>query len=359
MGSLIQTAGQSSSGVFGAVGGLIGGAQAASGRQAADDLNAKALQELLNAGLPPDLSKQILIEQYKSAGTLTPEMEKSIDQTSSAVANIKEDPSTRNAQMSALQQFQQLGRTGFGAQDRAALNQVQDETARNAEAKRQQIVQNYQARGQGGSGAEIAAALAGAQSSANQASKQGDDIASQASQRALQALTQGATLGGQVRTQDFNVANTKATAADQMNRFNVQGQRAIQDANTKAANQAQSANLANNQNIANQNTGQNNKELYRQADAKQQYYNSLLNRAGMVSNAYQQRANQFNQQADREAGQWATAGNALGGAFSSTNSGNQGGATTSNGTPWQDGDQGGLGGASADDSLSDAFDFMA
>lgn len=266
---------------------IIGAAQAGSQRDAAAQAIQTAINEIQATGTPPDLASPILIKHLQDAGVYTPQMQQIISAGPSKEAQTQMDPAIKQAQMQALQLIQQRGQTGLGPQDIAALNQVKNQVAQDTEGKRQQIIQNMQSRGLGGSGAELAAALQGAQSGSNQESQQGLQIAGQASQNALQALAASGNLGTQLQQQGINLGLSTGSAADQMQRFNVANQMATQQQNTQAANQGQLYNLGvGQQDISNQNA-----ELYRQAAAKQQAYQDALQKAGMLANAQMGQAN--------------------------------------------------------------------
>lgn len=299
------------------VGNIIGGQQASSQYTAADQLNARALEEIQNVGLPPDLSKEVLLEKYRSAGTLTPELEQAIEQASSQLAQIEVDPTIKQAQMNALSQLQQRARTGLSPEDIAAINDVRRRSAEDSEAKRQQILQSMQERGMDNSGAALIAQLQAAQSESNQASQQADELAAQASRNALQALTNVGNLSGSMRSADFGEASTRAKAADELSRFNIENQRAIQQRNVLAKNVAQEANLRQAQALSDKNIGQSNTELLRQNEAKRQLYQDKLDKARAMAGGYQQRAKQFEQQGEREANQWAEASKGVGSIFGS------------------------------------------
>lgn len=292
------------------LGGALGGLFGSEDRSQAKDMAAKAYQEALSLGMPPDLAKEVVLQKFKSAGTLTPELEQAINIGPSEVAELKEDPATRNAQIQALQQLQMSGR-GLSPQDRAKFNQLRDETQRDAEAKRQQIMQSFAQRGMGGAGNELAAQLQQAQASANQASTGGDQIAAASAENALNSIRQAGDLSGQVRSQDFNVANTKASAADQFNRFNTENQISRQTRNIGSQNNAQATNLANNQDIANKNTSTANNELLRQNQAKRDYWDDQLKRTTLRSNAAGGNATVLNNQADSTAKKWAGVGSSV------------------------------------------------
>lgn len=250
----------------------------------------EAQEELNRIGMPPDLSKKIIFEQFQQAGILTPELETEILAGPSKVGEITEDASLRDTQKEALQLLQQRGKGGLTPEDRAALNQIRNEIARDTEAKRQQIMQNFQARGQGGSGAELIAALQASQSGTNQASQEGDRLAAMSSANALNAINQAGTLGGSIRGQDFDVNSARAAAQDALEQFNVQNRSNVQQRNVGARNAAQEANLNAAQNISNANIGMENQERLRQNEAQRTYWQDQAQRQQMRSGAQQQRA---------------------------------------------------------------------
>lgn len=259
-----------------AVGGVLGKLFGSKDKKKAQEAAQQAYDLINQVGAPPELQKQILLDTFKSAGLYSPQLEQEINQTVSKVSQIQEDPRLKDAQMQALGSLQKSGRTGLTATDRAALNQVRQENARDTEAKRQQIIQNMQARGQGGSGAELAAQLQAAQGGADSASASGDRIAAMAQENALGAISKAGTLGGQIRSQDLDVNKLKASAEDEMNRFNIQNAINRQQRNVGSTNQASQENLANQQAILNANTQQQNQELLRQKAASQQDWQNQM-----------------------------------------------------------------------------------
>lgn len=127
------------------------------------------------------------------------------------------DPTARNAQLAALQQMQGIAtQGGMTAIDKARLQQIQEQTATQARGAREAIMQNAQARGMGGSGAELANLMQGQQSASDQAGRQAVDVNSAAQQRALQAMAQTGQLGGQISQQDLQ----RAQAQDEIRKFN-------------------------------------------------------------------------------------------------------------------------------------------
>lgn len=279
--------------LFTAIGGLMGQEHT----QAAGDAQKEAIGQMIakldSVGMPPDQSAAIILDQYKQAGLLTPQLEQQVKDSVSSFQGIKTDQASRNMQTQALQRMAQYGKAGLTPDERAVLNQSRQSVQRDNEAKQQQIIQNMAARGQGGGGAELAARLAASQGSADQASQQADSVSSMAAQRALQAIGAQSNMAGQLRTQDFGEEATKANAQDQMNRFNVQNQMAINQRNTTVGNQAQAANLMNAQDLSNKNVGQNNQEKYNQLNRQRQnwldkmsYAQAYMNPLGAYGQAH-------------------------------------------------------------------------
>lgn len=299
--------------------GIIGNLASSGDRGAAQNAYNQAVSELMAIGMPPDLSREVVMQQFQSAGVLTPELEQEIKLNESKLAQVQEDPTTREAQMQALQLLQQSGR-GITPQDRLKFNEMRDQVQRDNEAKRQQIIQSFRQRGMGGSGAELASQLSQAQSSANQASLEGDRIAASSEQNALDAIARSGTLGGQIRGQDFDVTTTKARAEDELNRFNTQNQINRQTRNVGSTNQSRQYNLGNAQTIMNQNTAMNNAERQRQNEARRTFWQDQMNRAQVRAGGYNQQGAQADARANRTANQWVQGGTAVAGAINAYNS---------------------------------------
>lgn len=284
------------------LGGVVANASTADQRAAAQQASQQALQQIQAVGAGPDLAKQIILDQYKQAGIYTPQLEQTITQGISKAANLQErDPATRNAQMDALSQFQQLGQTGLTQTDRAALNQARQSVDTDTNGRLQSILQGMAQRGMANSGSSLASQLQQSQGGTNQLSASADRIAQQAQQARIAALQQAAQIGSSVRGQDYSVDLGKAQAADELSRFNTQQATNAQQYNVGAQNQAQQYNLTNAQNISNANTSNANQELLRQKQAEQQQYENQLNNAKLQSGALSNYGNQQSQNAQNSA----------------------------------------------------------
>lgn len=298
------------------VGGILGKNASDEAMAAAQAAMGRAQAIIEETGLPPDLSAPVIIQELKRAGIYTPEMEENIKAAVSQVSQIQEDKSNRDMQVKALEQMSKMGKAGLTADERAQMNKSRQAVQRDEEAKQQQIIQNMQMRGQGGSGAEIAARISAAQAGADRQSEEGDRISALAQQRALQAIQSSANMAGSLRTQDFDINRAKASAADEFERFNVQNQIANQQRNVASKNQAQAANLAEAQRISDANTQMANAEKYRQNQAKEDFWKNKLSynqaRAGQQANQAGLEIQKGQTAANMYSGMGAGAGSAFG-----------------------------------------------
>lgn len=258
------------------VGGFLGKNAAKSDLKNQKKLMQQAISEYTKLGYPPDYSKALVLQEFERVGILTPELEQEVEIAASEMGQIEEDQSLRDSQRQALEMLKTRAQTGLGAEDRASLNQVRGEVQRDAEAKRQQIMQQMQARGMGGSGADLMSQLQAAQGASDQAATGSDAVMAQAQARALQALSDSGRMAGEIRGQDFGVESARAQALDERNRMLAQNSVARQRTNVGALNDAQKLNLGEQQRVADANIGMQNEEKRRQAQAQADRYNQQL-----------------------------------------------------------------------------------
>ncbi len=205
-------------------------------------------------------------QSYKYAGDFDPTMLSNLPQQGSTeFSGISVDPSTRAAQMSALSQLQSRTQDGYNAQDRAAIAQVQGDNAQQEASQRGALQANMQARGAGGSGAELAMQLANQQGAASRNNTAGLQIAAGGRAQALQAIMQSGQLAGQVHDQDYNEQAQRAQAQDKIKQFNTQTGVAAAVQNNQTTNQYGAMNSQNRQLAAN-------KEVTRVNDFGQQQF---------------------------------------------------------------------------------------
>lgn len=167
-------------------------------------------------------------------------------QERSGMANITTDPRLRAAQLGALEALGGIAeRGGMTLRDEANLAKLQSDVAQADRGRREAILQNMQMRGQGGSGLELLAQLQSAQGATTEAAAGSRDIAAMAQDRALQALMQQGTLGGQIRGQEFGEQADIARAQDIINAFNAGNLTQGSQFNANAINRGQEFNIGN------------------------------------------------------------------------------------------------------------------
>lgn len=259
------------------VGGIATADAAKKAAQAQADALAQEMARLDKISVPE--AKKLVVEQLIQQGQLTPELEHAFNLPPSQMAQIKENSGVRQQQTQALNLIQQRAQGGLTASDRAGYNEMRNQVARDQQAKQAQILQQMQSRGMAGSGAELAMALNQAQNSDQAASEQADRLAAQSSQNALNAASQMGQQAGALRAQDFNVNAAKASAADEYNRFNVQNQQNVSNANVLNQNNAAAQNLGVKQQLSNQNVANNNAEGIRYQNALQQQFQNEWQKA--------------------------------------------------------------------------------
>src|SRR5665213_3310976 len=178
---------------------ILGAQQAQSSLNAANDARQQALGQWTGINAPSVASQQLNLQDYQNAGNLNLQNE----QAPNAMAGIQTDPRLVQAQMSALNQLSTTGAMGMTPGEQAALTQAQNNAASQAQAKNAQIMRQFEAQGMGGSGAQLAAQLNNSQASAQQLANNSNQVAQNAQQNALQAISQAGTLGGQMQAQSF------------------------------------------------------------------------------------------------------------------------------------------------------------
>lgn len=165
------------------------------------------------------------------------------------LAEIAEDPRLKSAQMDSLAQLEERGKQGYTIQEKADIQRAMNQSLGVQRGANLAADAQMAQRGISGSGIDIAGRLSRQQGGVNAASQAGLDIASQAQQRALQAMQAAGQLGGQVRGQEWaqksqvaekQDAIAKANALNKMttDQFNIQAKMQQEAANQAAQNEA-------------------------------------------------------------------------------------------------------------------------
>jgi hypothetical protein len=139
----------------------------------------------------------------------------------SALAGIQPDAQARGDEQQAIAQLGDISnRGGLDLADMNALNQIQQNLGRNNAARQNSLSNQFAARGQLGSGAQLAMELAGNQNAAMNANQAGESQAAQAQQRAMQAILQKAQASRTMGNDDYQRKAKAAEAADAIAKYN-------------------------------------------------------------------------------------------------------------------------------------------
>ena len=232
------------------VGGIAGNVMSRGDRKRAREMSRLAVEVLQGIRVPSIEEQKIVLEELRSAGQLTPELEQTITQGDSEYKNISSDPRLKDAQLAALSELQDIGSAGgMRAVDKARFNEMTGELNRNEKANRDAIMQDFARRGEASSGNSLAAQLMNQQGSAERASQRGMELKAQAEQQALEALMKGGDLAANMQSNEFNQKARAADAQDSINRFNATNRQSVMGSNVDRRNSAQEANLTNSHRI--------------------------------------------------------------------------------------------------------------
>ncbi len=154
----------------------------------------------------------------------------------SAFEQVGEDEGSLAAQQEASNRYKEMADNGgYTAQDRAATLRGQKAANQQDAARRRAILSEMQQRGAAGSGAELAARLASADSAAERNSEDSQETAARGEARRDAAIGARANLAGQMRDQSYRRQSNLAQARDGVSRFNADlaGRAAFQNNQTR------------------------------------------------------------------------------------------------------------------------------
>jgi hypothetical protein len=262
------------------VSGIFGGSAGKEDMKTATGLSKEAVEQLKKLRIPEIELQKIALTNPELAGLLSAE---TID--GSALEGVSTDPRMKQAQLKALEELSGLSQQGLGAEDRAAFNQLQRESAAQAQAQAQQVLQNAAARGTLDSGSTVMAQLMAGQQAANRSQQGGEAMAAQAAAARRAALGQYADMSSSMANTDFAQKAQIANARDNISQFNAQAK--------TGANQF---NLQNKQNIANTTAQNANVQEMHNKGLHQQKFQNELQKAGGTATQLNNLAGMYSQQ---------------------------------------------------------------
>lgn len=307
----------------GVLSGAIGASAADSAASRAARLAGQSVGEIKNIDLPDIEKMKLILENPELVGQLTPEAERSLNLSPSAMGDVSADQDLVNQQRSALDSLSELADGGLTEGDRAASREIQRGVSQDAEARRKSILMNMAQRGSLGSGMELAAQLDSNQKAVDQQSAAADRLQQQAQNRALQAIQQQGNMASSMRSQDVGEQSNAARAKDAINQFNVANQQQVGARNVQNRNNAQQKNLAARQSIENNRANLANQQQQNNKQLLQTQYNNQMGQAQAVANARAGQQQAIQQQGQQQAGMYGGVGQGLIGIGSSLLSNNK------------------------------------
>jgi hypothetical protein len=197
-----------------------------------------ALAQLQNFMTPAQMATVSAVVR----GEMKPAQAQAALQTDSEMRGVTGDQASVDTQRRMIAGLEDIAvNQGLTQADRARFSALMNQMAAEEAQNRAAQIQQLEMRGLGGSGAELAARLAGAQSGSNARAAAGAELAQSAQARALQALQAGTAASSNLNTQTFDQAARRAAAQDVVNQFNTQARNTV---NLQNAQMEQAANLA-------------------------------------------------------------------------------------------------------------------
>lgn len=290
---------------------IIGAMEAGDAREAAER-QLQANQALYSGIQIPDIEQMKLdLEMYKMTGEMTPALEQALQEGPSAYEKIKTDPRLRAQQYDTLNALKELSKSGLNASDKAALQQIATQTQRQVQANQQSILQNRAQRGIAGGGDELAAQMMAAQQGAESQQAQGLQQGDISTRRALEALSQGGQMAGQVRGQENQEQAQLAQARQAIEDFNIRNRQDVMRQNINRENIANEYNVKTKQALANANVDQRNFQQQYNKELAQRKFDNEIRRAAGISGANVAYGNSLIAGGQQKAQMWGGIGSAL------------------------------------------------
>lgn len=239
------------------------------------DLDITDPPDLATERIPPtafDFS-QVTPQELNVVGKFSPAIAEYVKEVKPTLPKDLESAESKQgmaAQMAALQKFRDIAGQETDPELAGMLQKASQRAQIEAQSRAQSILQQRARRGRLGSGDILASQMAGAESAQQRAAMEGQQAAEAAYRNRLQALSQGAQLGGQVRAQE---GARESREADVINRFNERTSQRYQQHLQRAAdtqNQAQLQNLQEAQRIAEANILRGDEAAVRERDSLNQ-----------------------------------------------------------------------------------------
>lgn len=266
---------------------------------------AYALQQI--AGVKePTLNELTLpeLQQYVSAGILTPAQAQAYLQESNAYNEMVIPQTGTQAMVEALNQLSGIAGAGpeGTAQHRAQVAKTISDMNQAVAGQRGAIEQEMAAKGTPARMLQAALSSQYAGQDAQQAYLNSLNSQAAAEQMALNALSGKANVGQALQGQENAQANTVAAAQNAMEQFNAANQQQASQLNAQMRERANEYNTQNAQNISQRNTEQANARTAYNTGQRQQVYNNAMDKAKAMAGVYGSQAQNYSNMGKQAAG---------------------------------------------------------
>ncbi len=243
---------------------------------------AEYMNQLQALDMPRYEDLKLSLERYAKGEALSPDQLQALQELDSEVSKISQDKTAKQTQLDALAAMKIRARGGLTLQDKADLQEAKRDIDRQQSGVQKSIIQNMQARGQGGSGAELAARLSAGQQGAQMASQNSLATAARAQQAAMQSLKDSASLGRQIGQDQLDFDKMKAQSIDDTRRRNLERMQAAMQYNIGNQNAAKQANWDRANKVADANVNLGNQEQQYNKNLLMADYNNQKNRLAEI-----------------------------------------------------------------------------
>lgn len=170
------------------------------------------------------------------------------------------------AQQKALRRLMQVSESNEDPELMAAINKAGRSAQQEAQSRQSSILEDAARRGLTGSGLSVMAQSQGASNAFDRAGEASQNAAVAAYKNRLNAMMQGAELGGQIGQQENQLAYQNANIINDFNRRMSQRAQDVASSNVDARNQASRYNIGQAQDISNRNVQQRNQSAWNERE---------------------------------------------------------------------------------------------
>jgi hypothetical protein len=303
-------------GAISGIGQLVSGTPGGQEMRQAGQIQQDIFNYIQNIRLPTLEELQIKpedIQYYQVTGKFTPEMYKAIQMDKTLLEDLQANPQYVKDQLAVVEaKKQRLAEGGLSAEDRARLNEVTQELARQNLAQQQTIGARLRERGAAGTPVEALMRLRGQAQAADTAADIGFKTAALAATSKLQEEQNLSDMLGRLSAQDVGLKEARARAEAERQKYNIGLLNEQMQRNIQLKNLAQEKALADQQRAADLNTQLANQRMQQNLAARQQALQNEMLKAQAMRSGGEQYSGYLRDEAARkqaeQAGKWAAIG---------------------------------------------------